>query len=152
MSTLGHDPDTSDQHATARHTNDPAVIRRLLTTPARWAVVGLSNNPLRVAPAVAHFLQHQLGMKIVPVSLRADDVLGEPGHHKLAEIAGHVDVVDCFVNSQRVGAIVDEAIAIGASAVWLQLGVIDEAAAARAKAAGLDVVMDTCPMIELPRL
>ena len=131
-----------------RHKNDPDVIRRLLTTPARWAVVGLSNNPLRVAPRVAHFLQARLSMEIVPVSLRGDSVLGETGYKSLGDIPGPVDVVDCFVNSQKVGAVVDQAIAIGASAVWLQLGVIDEGAAARAKAAGLDVVMDTCPVIE----
>lgn len=131
-----------------RHENDPDVVRRLLTTPARWAVVGLSNNPLRVAPRVAHFLQSRLSMEIIPVSLRGDSVLGATGYKTLGEIPGHVDVVDCFVNSQKVGAVVDQAIAIGASAVWLQLGVIDEAAAARAKLAGLDVVMDTCPIIE----
>ena len=135
-----------------RHENDPDVIRRLLTTPARWAVVGLSNNPLRVAPRVAHFLQARLGMEIVPVSLRGDSVLGATGYKTLGEIPGHIDVVDCFVNSQKVGAVVDQAIAIGASAVWLQLGVIDEEALARAKAAGLDVVMDTCPIIEYPNL
>lgn len=136
----------------APHVNDPETIRRLLKTPARWAVVGLSNNPLRVAPGVSRFLQSQLGMKIVPVSLRGDSVLGEPGYKSLAEIPGQIDVVDCFVNSQRVGEVVDQAIAIGAKAVWLQLGVIDEAAAARATQAGLDVVMDTCPMIEFPNL
>lgn len=142
MSTVGID----------RHENDPEVIRRLLTTPARWAVVGLSNNPRRVAPGVAHFLQAQLGMQIVPVSLRGDDVLGEAGYTALADVPGHVDVVDCFVNSQKVGAVVDQAIAIGASAIWLQLGVVDEEAAVRAKNAGLEVVMDTCPLIELPNL
>ena len=131
------------------HVNDPETIRRLLTTPARWAVGGLSNNPLRVAPRVAQILQGQLGMQIVPVSLRGENVLGETGYRTLDEIPGHVDVVDCFVNSQKVGAIVDQAIAIGASAVWLQLGVVDEAAASRAKSAGLEVVMDTCPLIEL---
>ena len=91
-------------------------------------------------------------MKIVPVSLRADSVLGETGYRKLADIPGHIDVVDCFVNSRRVGDIVDQAIDIGADAVWLQLGVIDEAAAQRAKEAGLEVVMNTCPLIELPRV
>ncbi|MDO5745675.1 MAG: CoA-binding protein, partial [Micrococcaceae bacterium] len=121
----------------APHVNDPEVIRRLLKTPARWAVVGLSNNPRRVAPGVSRVLQEELGMKIVPVSLRADSVLGETGYRKLADIPGHIDVVDCFVNSRRVGDIVDQAIDIGADAVWLQLGVIDEAAAQRAKEAGL---------------
>lgn len=134
------------------HVNDPAIISRLLKTPARWAVVGLSNNPLRVAPGVSKFLQEKLGMKIVPVSLRGDSVLGEPGFQKLADIPGHIDVVDCFVNSSRVGAVVDQAIAIGAGAVWLQLSVIDEDAAARAKQAGLDVVMNTCPVMEFPHI
>ena len=133
---------------TERHKNDPDVVRRLLNTPARWAVVGLSNNPMRVAPRVARFLQSRLGMEIVPVSLRGDAVLGETGYKALGDTPGHIDVVDCFVNSRNVGAVVDQAIAIGASAVWLQLGVVDEAAVARAKAAGLDVVMDTCPIIE----
>lgn len=140
---------TSDH---APHNNDPAVISRLLTTPARWAVVGLTNNPRRVAPGVSRFLQDQLGMEIIPVSLSGEDVMGNAGYKRLSEIPGHINVVDCFVNSQKVGDIVDQAIAIGADAVWLQLGVIDEAAAKRAKTAGLDVVMDTCPMIEYPNL
>lgn len=139
----------SSEHG-QRHVNDPAVIRRLLQTPARWAVVGLTNNPGRVAPGVSRFLQDQLGMEIVPVSLSGESVLGNDGYRLLTEIPGHIDVVDCFVNSQKVGDIVDQAIAVGADAVWLQLGVIDEAAARRAKDAGLDVVMDTCPKIEYP--
>jgi len=134
------------------HANDSAVIRRLLSTPARWAVVGLSNNPMRPAVNVSLFLQQELGMEIVPVSLKGDDVHGAKGYKSLAEIPGPIDVVDCFVNSSRVGAVVDEAIAVGAKAVWLQLGVIDEAAAQRAAAAGLDVVMDACPKIEAPLL
>jgi uncharacterized protein len=93
-------------------------------------------------------------MTIVPVNLRGEDALGERGYRQLADIAGSVQVVDYFVNSQRVGAVVDEAIAekdrLGIKAVWLQLGVIDEAAAQRARAAGLDVVMDTCPAMEHP--
>lgn len=78
--------------------------------------------------------------------------MGNAGYKRLSEVPGHINVVDCFVNSQKVGDIVDQAIAIGADAVWLQLGVIDEAAAMRAKTAGLDVIMDTCPMIEYPNL
>ena len=134
------------------HQNDPQVIRRLLTEHGRWAVVGLSNNPRRAAVGVSLFLKDRLGMEIVPVSLKGDDVHGQQGYTRLADVPGTIDVVDCFVNSSRVGAVVDQAIAVGARAVWLQLGVIDEAAAERARAAGLDVVMDTCPVIEAPRL
>jgi predicted CoA-binding protein len=128
------------------------VIRRLLTTPGRWAVVGLSNNPARAAFGVAAYLQDVLGHEIVPVHPRAQTVHGAVGRARLTEVAGPVDVVDVFVNAGSAGAVVDEAIAIGARAVWLQLGVIDEAAADRARAAGLDVVMDACPAIEGPRL
>ncbi|WP_125613090.1 CoA-binding protein [Specibacter cremeus] len=134
------------------HRNDPDVIRRLLTTPGRWAVVGLSNNPRRAAVGVSLFIQGRLGMEIIPVSLKGDSVHGAAGFTKLAGIPGHIDVVDCFVNSTKVGSVVDQAIAIGAGAVWLQLGVVDEAAAQRAADAGLDVVMNTCPMIEAATL
>jgi len=93
-------------------------------------------------------------MRIIPVNLRGEDALGEQGYRRLAEVPGQVQVVDCFVNSQRVGAVVDQAIAekdrLGIEAVWLQLGVIDEAAAERARAVGLDVVMNTCPAMEAP--
>lgn len=130
------------------HINDPLVIRRLLTTPGRWAVVGLSNNPLRAAVGVSLFIQQHLGQEIIPVSLKGDDVHGAKGYTILADVPGAIDVVDCFVNSGKVGSVVDQAIAIGAKAVWLQLGVVDEAAAQRAADAGLDVVMDTCPKIE----
>ncbi len=134
------------------HSNDPDVIRRLLTTPGRWAVVGLSGNPRRPAVGVSKFLMDGLEMEIIPVNPKGDDVHGQTGYERLADIPGRIHVVDCFVNSQRVGAVVDEAIAVGAGAVWLQLDVIDEDAAARAAAAGLDVVMDACPAIEAPRL
>lgn len=134
------------------HVNDPETIKRLLTTKGRWAVVGLSTNPARPAVGVSKFLQRDLGMEIIPVNLKGEDVHGAQGYKKLADIPGRIDVVDCFVNSQRVGPVVDQAIEVGAKAVWLQLGVIDEAAATRAADAGLDVVMDTCPAIEAPRL
>ncbi|TJY69351.1 CoA-binding protein [Arthrobacter sp. CAU 1506] len=133
------------------HQNDPEVVSRLLGTPARWAVVGLSTNPHRVAMRISRYLMDQLDMEVVPVNLQGDDVHGLTGYRKLADIPGQIDVVDCFVNSQKVGPVVDQAIEIGAKAVWLQLGVVDEAAAERAKAAGLEVVMDTCPAIEAPR-
>ncbi|MFC7401731.1 CoA-binding protein [Citricoccus sp. GCM10030269] len=134
------------------HTNDPATIRRLLSDRgARWAVVGLTPNPHRAAVGVSKFLRDELRMQIIPVNLGAQDVHGEQGYRRLADIPGPIDVVDCFVNSQKVGTIVDQAIDVGAKAVWMQLGVIDEAAAQRAAEAGLDVVMDTCPAIEARR-
>jgi uncharacterized protein len=132
------------------HTNDAATIRRLLTDRgARWAVVGLTPNPRRAAVGVSKFLRDDLGLEIIPVNLGAQEVHGETGYRTLADVPGAIDVVDCFVNSQKVGAVVDQAIDVGAKAVWLQLGVVDEAAAQRAAAAGLDVVMDTCPVIEV---
>ena len=127
------------------------MIHRLLTTPARWAVVGLSTNDRRPAFSVSALLQRRLGMEIVPVHPSASSVHGAAGYATLREVRGTVDVVDIFVNSALAGAVVDEAIAIGARAVWLQLGVIDLAAAERASAAGLDVVMDACPTIEATR-
>jgi predicted CoA-binding protein len=133
------------------HRNDPDVIKRLLTTPGRWAVVGLSTNRARAAFGVARYVQ-SLGHEIVPVHPRAETVHGAPGVRTLAEVDGPVDVVDVFVNSALAGDVVDQAVAVGARAVWLQLGVIDEEAAQRARAAGLDVVMDTCPAIEGPRV
>ena len=138
--------------------SDPAVIRRVLTTPATWAVVGLSTDPTRTAFGVARWMHDALGHRIIPVHPRAPEVWGEPGYTSLTEIPDGtvVAVVDCFVNSGRVGPVVDEAIAnkdrLGIEAVWLQLGVVDEDAASRALDAGIDVVMDTCPMIEYPRL
>ena len=137
------------------HVNDPAVIERLLRTKGRWAVVGLSTNQWRAAYDTSLFIRDRLGMEIIPVNLPGDPVHGETGYRTLADIPASkhpVDVVDCFVNSERVGRVVDQAIGIGAKALWLQLGVIDEAAAARATAAGLDVVMNACPAREAPRL
>jgi predicted CoA-binding protein len=134
------------------HRNDPDVVRRLLTDTRRWAVVGLSQNPHRVAYRIASYLQEALDKQIVPVHPKAETVHGEQGYATLAEVPGEIDVVDVFVRSELAGAVVDDAIAAGAKAVWLQLGVIDEAAAQRAAEAGLDVVMDTCPAIEAPRL
>jgi predicted CoA-binding protein len=112
-----------------------------------WAVVGLSENQARAAWDVAQFLQVR-GKRIVPVHPRAATVHGEQGYASLAEIPFPVDVVDCFVRSSLIGPVVDEAIEIGAKAVWMQLGVVDEDAAERARAAGLEVVMDVCPKIE----
>jgi predicted CoA-binding protein len=138
--------------------SEPEVIRRVLTTPATWAVIGLSTDPTRTAYGVSRWMHDALGHRIIPVHPRAEEVWGETGYPALAQIPDGtvIRVVDFFVNSQRVGAVVDEAIAdkdrLGIEALWLQLGVIDAEAADRAINAGLDVVMDTCPMMEYPRL
>ena len=112
-----------------------------------WAVVGLSSNPYRAAYGVAQFLQAR-GKRVVPVHPAAETVHGERGYARLEDVPFPVDVVDCFVNSRLVGPVVDSAVAVGASGVWMQLGVVDEAAAGRARAAGLTVVVDRCPKIE----
>ena len=118
-----------------------------------WAVVGLSPDPRRDSHRIAALLQRR-GHRVVPVNPRADEVLGERAYPSLADVPSEVgvEVVDVFRRSALAGAHVDEAIAAGASAAWLQLGVVDEAAGARARTAGLAVVMDRCPAIELARL
>ena len=125
------------------------VVDRVLDDTSTWFIVGLGNNPDRDAYGIARLLQSR-GKRIVPIYPRAEVVHGEQGYATIAEAVAAVgapDVVDMFVRSDRVGPFVDEAIAAGAKAVWLQLGVIDEAAAQRAIDAGLDVVMDNCPAI-----
>jgi len=119
----------------------------------RWrvvAVVGLSPDPARPSHSVAALLKRR-GYTIVPVNPRVTEVLGERAWPDLRSIPFPVEIVDIFRRSEHVGPIVDDAIAIGAKAVWMQLGVIDEAAARRARAAGLEVAMDRCPAIELRR-
>ncbi|MFJ9413214.1 CoA-binding protein [Streptomyces sp. NPDC101227] len=131
---------------------DPATIRRILTELGdTWAVVGLSSNQRRAAYGVADVLR-RYGKRIVPVHPKAETVHGEVGYPSLDAVPFPVDVVDTFVNSDLAGAVADEAVAIGAKAVWFQLGVVDEAAYARTRAAGLAMVMDRCPAIEIPRL
>jgi predicted CoA-binding protein len=128
-------------------------IRELLTSLRTVAMAGASDKQNRPVYGVSQFLNAH-GIRTIPVNprLAGKTVLGETCYATLAELPEPVDMVDCFINSQRVGAIVDAAIAIRAPAVWLQLNVIDEAAAARAAEAGLVVVMDRCPAIEWPRL
>jgi predicted CoA-binding protein len=124
-------------------TPDPAD--RILRSARTIAVVGLSANPRRPSYGVARYLQ-RAGYRIIPVNPNIAEVLGERAYATLSELPGPVDVVEVFRRSEFAGAIVDEAIAIGAGAVWLQDGVVDAAAAERARAAGLDVVMDDCMM------
>src|ERR1700712_1219584 len=129
--------------------NAPDTVRRLLNADT-WAVVGLTGDPSRAAYGVARWLQQQ-GKRIVPVNPRGNEVLGEPGYTSVADIPFPVDVVDVFRRSEFAGVHADEAIAIGAD-VWFQLGVLDEEAASRVQQAGREIVMDTCPKIEAPRL
>ncbi|MFF7759970.1 CoA-binding protein [Streptomyces griseorubiginosus] len=131
---------------------DPATIRKILTELGdTWAIVGLSSNQRRAAYGVAGVLQ-RYGKRIVPVHPKAETVHGEQGYPSLEAIPFDVDVVDVFVNSDLAGPVADEAVAKGAKAVWFQLDVIDESAYARTRAAGLEMVMDRCPAIEIPRL
>ncbi|MFC9909598.1 CoA-binding protein [Streptomyces sp. NPDC127197] len=131
---------------------DEATVRKILTELGdTWAVVGLSSNQDRAAYGVARVLQ-RYGKRIVPVHPKAETVHGEQGYASLAEIPFDVDVVDVFVNSGLAGAVADDAVAKGAKAVWFQLGVIDEPAYDRTRAAGLDMVMNRCPAIEIPLL
>ncbi|MFB7287720.1 CoA-binding protein [Actinacidiphila glaucinigra] len=131
---------------------DDAAVREILTGLGdTWAVVGLSNNASRAAYGVAAVLQ-RYGKRVVPVHPKAETVHGEQGYASLADIPFPVDVVDVFVNSDLAGPVADEAVAIGAKAVWYQLGVIDEDAYRRTRDAGLLMVMDRCPAIEIPRL
>ena len=126
-------------------------IRYALEQTKTWAVVGCSPDPGRDSHRIAALLQRR-GFRVIPVNPAATEILGERCFASVQEIGEPVDVVDVFRRSSEAGAHVDEAIEIGAKVVWLQLGVIDEAAAARARDAGLRVVMDRCPAIELPRL
>jgi uncharacterized protein len=129
---------------------DQAVIQRLLTGSETWAFVGLRDNPRRTVYEMARLLQRR-GNRIVPVHPSAEEVLGEPGYAALADVPVPIDVVGVYRSAAHAGAVADEAIAVGARAVWFPLDVVDEAAAERVLAAGLDVVMDRCPAIELRR-
>lgn len=129
------------------------VIRRVLMQTHTWAVVGCSPDPSRDSHRIAQVLRRH-GFRVIPVNPAVDELLGERCYPTVSAIpsAEGVEVVDIFRRADQAGAHVDEAVRAGARAVWMQLGVIDEAAAGRALAAGLDVVMDRCPAIELPQL
>jgi len=120
----------------------------ILNTWRTFAVVGLSADPRRPSHSVAAFLMRR-GYRIVPVNPNLTEVLAERCWPDLRSIPFPVEVVDIFRRSEHVGPIVEDAIAIGAKAVWMQLGVVDEASARRAREAGLEVVMDRCPAVEL---
>ena len=128
-----------------------SVIREILLRPRRIAVVGCSPDPRRDSQQIAQLLIDK-GHTVVPVNPYATMILGRPCYPTLQAIDGPIDMVDIFRRADDAGAVVDDAIAMGSRIVWMQLGVIDEAAAKRAQAAGLIVVMDRCPAIEYRRL
>ncbi len=133
--------------------DDTATARAILERGGTWAVVGCSPDPTRDSHRVARFLQSR-GYHVIPVNPTADgELLGERCYPDIGSIPSSesVEVVDVFRRSDQAGTHVDEAVAIGARAVWMQLGVVDEDAAERGRAAGLEVVMNRCPMIDHPR-
>ncbi|MBA2645888.1 MAG: CoA-binding protein [Pyrinomonadaceae bacterium] len=123
--------------------NEPQVIKRILDECRTIAVVGLSSNPMRPSNGVASYMRRQ-GYRVIPVNPNEQEVFGERAYSSLADVPEKIELVDVFRRADEAGAVVDEAIRIGAKAVWLQEGVIDEAAARRALDAGLMVVMDRC--------
>ena len=140
----------------AAFTNNEDTIRAVLETSRTIALVGASNKPERPAHRVMQFLL-DMGYNVIPVNpgMEGKDLLGQKVYASLASIKADnhdVDMVDIFRNSDACPGIVDEAIAIGAKTAWMQIGVISEEAAAKAQEAGLNVVMNRCPKIEIPRL
>ena len=129
---------------------DPTTIQRVLHQAKTVAVVGLSSNPLRASHFVGFYAQRH-GYSVIPVNPRETEVLGETSVASLRDIEGKVDIVNVFRAPDAVPEIVDDAIAIGAKTLWLQFGVIHDEAAAKARAAGMDVVMDRCLKIEHAR-
>jgi len=130
---------------------DIPTLRRILGETRTIAVVGLSQNWHRPSNFAAKYMQDH-GYTVIPVNPAYDEVLGVPCYPSLADIPVEVDMVDCFRRSEDIPPLAEQAIAIGARVLWLQLGVVNVEAAARARAAGLDVVMDRCVKIEHARL
>jgi predicted CoA-binding protein len=126
---------------------DRNVVDTMLDELETWAVVGLSGDPSRTAYGVAAALQ-RAGKRIVPIHPDAPTVLGQQGYATLADVPFPLDVVDVFRRSEAAGEFADQAVEVGARGVWFQLGVVDEAAFERTWAAGVPMVMDTCPLIE----
>jgi uncharacterized protein len=130
---------------------DINTLRRILKQSKTIAVVGLSANWYRPSYFAAKYMQEH-GYRVIPVNPQYAEVLGEKCYASLRDIPEKIDIVDCFRRSEDIGPIADEAIAIGARVLWMQLGVINHDAAQKARAAGLEVVMDRCVKIEHARL
>ena len=131
--------------------DDIANLKRILKSSRVIAVVGLSANWWRPSFFVAKYLQDH-GYRVIPVNPAYQEVLGEKCYPNLRDVPDKIDMVDCFRKAEEIPALAEEAIAIGAKCLWMQLGVVNEAAAERAKDAGLDVIMDRCVKIEHGRL
>ena len=126
-------------------------LKRLFETVRTIAVVGCSPRPERPGHYVAKYLQ-DLGYRIIPVNPGQSEILGEKCYASLRDIPEPVDMVDCFRRAEDIPPVVEDAIAIGAKFVWMQLGIVNEEAAQRAADAGIEAVMDRCPKIDYPRL
>lgn len=137
----------------ARDRYGPDDIREILQSTKVIALVGASANPSRDSNSVMRYLQAK-GYRVIPVNpgLAGQTLNGEEVYATLRAIPYKIDMVDVFRNSEAAGPVCDEAVEIGAKSVWMQLGVINAEAAARAEAAGVKVVMDRCPKIEMPKL
>lgn len=131
--------------------NEPERIAELLKSAKTIAVVGLSDNPARTSYGVSHYMQRQ-GYRIIPVNPGIAESLGEKAYASLQEVPDKIDIVNVFRRSEFVPEAVDEAIQVGAPAIWLQEGVIHEAAAQKARQAGIFVVMDRCILREHQRM
>ena len=131
--------------------NSPEAIKHILDECRTIAVVGLSSNPMRPSNSVSGYMRRQ-GYRVIPVNPNELEVFGEKAYPSLSDVPEQIELVDIFRRSEEAGAAVDEAIRIGAKAVWLQEGVIDRAAAERALKAGLLVVMDRCWLKEHIRM
>lgn len=146
-----NDMDNSRKRSQTPSWQDRGAVDTMLEELDTWAIVGLSGDPSRTAYGVAGALQ-RAGKRIVPIhpDFEGTDrrVLGERGYATLADVPFPIDVVDVFRRSEAAGDFADQAVAIGAKAVWFQLGVVDEDAFERTWAAGVPMVMDTCPLIE----
>ncbi|HZB96876.1 MAG TPA: CoA-binding protein [Herpetosiphonaceae bacterium] len=130
---------------------DDETLRQALIGARNIAVVGLSDRPSRPSYGVARYLKEQ-GYRIIPVNPNITEVLGEKAYPDLTSVPDAIDLVDIFRRSSQVGPVVDEAISKGVQTIWMQLGIVDEAAAARARAAGITVIMNRCTLIEHRRL
>lgn len=126
-------------------------LKRLFENVRTIAVVGCSPKPERPGHYVAKYLQ-ELGYRVIPVNPGQTEILGEKCYASLRDIPEPVDMVDCFRRAEDIPPIVEDAIAVGAKYLWMQLGIVNDAAAQRAMAAGIEVVMDRCPKIDYPRL